>query len=1016
MTTKPESRATRRQLTHKRLWLIIGIVAALAVLAGACATPPPVPPTTTRLPAIDPEIDSLLSDPEFTAQFGDTAAERDSIVAAVRDTLSKDSEWGVDPAVVARNGADKEDADSAASDAQAAEAADLVSRAADEKIRLDAALETPSLEELQQSQTERSDDYDFSATNEAWLATEGSAEAISTLESAYATKRAEVESVRDQLLADGLLEAVDAIPGYVPTEGASDPQWAAIWAEALKERGPATGACVNRDSSRNAPKKNSLRPGTIYSPYQNTFAGSSGTPTYLGQLKTVIIDGKRNFIVEGHLGDLDVLGLFSWLEIQTQLRARITIHTPSNIALNYEGIGPFMQEGVPGQPLQSGQVQVLCYKEDLSLPTGAPIRRAMFRAFIPMDAGGSPLAEPGFQVRATISNLAINPGFFFGADMRTVHLGKAPLGYGQTFTGGGIGLSASRGVIVDDNAISVDDLESTITSAVNPALASAMSGLDGTSDWVLGRKGGNWGWFGFHINNSEPNSPKVDLDWSQTNNSSGPDDEYRLKGSLTIDDWLVEGYTSVPFAALGLIPCYWRFKIDASAAIYAAVDVNDTARTILQPDVEIGPISLNVHNMFVSPIPLGCNFLYAALWADKMVEKLNGLIPAVNGLLQNKLQNQTNLQAAVPANIPIGGNSNMQVTFAGFNDTCAPYACNGNHAGDVAMSWAGLEATADLRFSDTKPAAATRRFPASYSPTTGDTANGRVRQHFGPQNEITDFGAWVNPSVLNQALRVMAEHGRLDLGSSPATPAVARSAPIYLSKPIAADKPLGIFLPHLEINDQANGNIYALDALAAVGVGFDPATRKLVPNTVSPTDPSFAIAAWTLKCSSPLWVTCNGIPAFVSTAANWVANTLLDPLLQNSIGQVTIPTTGNFTLTNLKILNEDGHLGIRTSVGVAQLRAWGGFDLSQGTYNFFTFWEGLGGTGPVTYTWTITDLINNNVLLSTTSQQHEFGSLPISALSVFSFPGLHMRLVKATISATRGPDTKFATHTLTIPA
>lgn len=989
----------------------------MAVLAAACTTPPATSPTTTTtVPGtIDPEIAELLDSPEFVAQFGDTDEERAQILADVREILTKESDWRVDENQVARNEADKKAAESATKESEAAKAAELALQAAEEKKRLDTELAAPSLEELEAAQSDGSDAFDYSATRTAWEATEGSAQAVDTMQTTYRTTASKVEALRAELDAAGRLDELDAIPGYVPPEGEGDPQYSAIWAEAVKERGPATGACINRDSNRNAPTPNTLRPGTIYTPYQNTFAAASGTPTHLGQLQTTVIGGKRHFVVEGHLGDLDVLGLWSWLEIQTQLRARITVHTPNNIVSNYNGIGPFMYEAVPGQPVQTGQVQVLCYKEDLGLPTGAPIRRALFRAYIPMDAGGTALTEPGFQVKATISNLADDPGFFFGADMRTVHLGKAPLGYGQTFTGGGIGVSIGNGVIVDNNGVSGDDLESTITGAVNPALSNALSGLDGTSDWVWGKKGGNWGWFGFHINNSNPNNPKVDIDWSQTNNSSGPDDEFRLKGSVSIDDWLVEGYASVPFALLGIVPCYWRMKIDASASIYAAVDVNDTARTILQPDLEIGPISLNVHNMFVSPVPLGCNFLYTALWADRMVTKVNGLLPQVNAAMQTQLQNQQGLPNSVPANVPIGGGNNMQVTFAGFNDTCAPYACNGIHAGDMAMSWAGLEATADLRFADTKSATATRRFPASYRPTTGDTANGRVRQHFGAQNEITDFGAWVNPSVLNQALRVMAEHGRLDLGSSPTTPTVARSAPIYLSTPIAPDKPLGLFLPHLEIDDQPNGNIYALDALAAVGVSFDTATRKLVPNAVAPGDPSFGLAAWTLKCSSAVWLTCYGIPAFISTAANWVANTLLNPLLQNSIGQVTVPATGNFSLTNLKILNEDGHLGLRTSVGVAQLRAWGGYDVAQGTYNFFTFWEGLGGTGPVTYTWTITDLVNNQVVLSTTSQQHEFGSLPLSSLDVLNVPGTDFKAVKADITATRGPDTKTATHTLLIP-
>jgi hypothetical protein len=1015
MTTT--GRAAQRRTQFRGWWtVLVAAVLGVAVLASACTPAPNPGSTTTTLPGtIDPELEKLLNDPAFTAQFGDTEEERAKIVADVRDILSQEADWTVDPGTVAANDSDRLDAEKDAEAAEAQEAAAAARRAAEEKKRLDAELAAPSLAELEAAQTDGSEWFDHSATAEAWAATEGSAQAVETMQRTDAATRAEVAALRAELKAAGRLDELDAIPGYVPPQGEGDPQYAAIWAEMVKDRGPATGACINRDSSRHAPAPG-LRPGTIYSPYQNTFAAAGGTPTHLGQLKTAMIGGTRHFIVEGHLGDLDTLGLFAWLSIPTQLRARITVHTPGNIVSNYNGIGPFMVEAVPGQPVQSGQVQVLCYQEDLGLPTGTPIRRAMFRAYIPMDAGGSPLTDPGFQVKATISNLAASPGFFFGADMRTVHLGKPPLGYAQTLTGGGIGVSAGRGVIIDDNGVAGDDLESTIKGSVNPALSNALAGLDGTSDWVLGKKGGNWGWFGFHINNSEPNNPSVDIDWNQTSNSSGPDDEFRLKGSVTIDDWLVEGYASVPFALLGLVPCYWRFKVDASASIYASVDVNDTARTILQPDVEIGPISLNVHNMFVSPLPLGCNFLYTALWADRMVTKVNGVLPQVNAALQNQLQNQPNLPNAVPATVPIGGGNNMQVTFAGFNDTCAPYACNGNHAGDVAMSWAGLEATADLRFADTKAASATRRFTASYSPTTSDTANGRVRQHFGPQNEITDLAAWVNPSVLNQALRVMAEHGRLDLGSSPSTPTVARSAPIYLSTPIAADKPLGLFLPHLEIDDLPNGNIYALDALAAVGVSFDPATRKLVPNAVSPSDPSFGLAAWTLKCSSVIWATCYGIPAFLSTAANWVANTLLNPLLQNSIGQVTIPNTGNFSLTNLKIANEDGHLGMRASVGVAQLRAWGGYDLGQGTYSFDTFWEGLGGTGPVTYSWTITDLVGNQTVLSSTSQQHQYPSLPLSALQVLNLPfGPDFKVVKATITATRGPDSKSATHTLQIP-
>ena len=86
-----------------------------------------------------------------------------------------------------------------------------------------------------------------------------------------------------------------------------------------------------------------------------------------------------------------------------------------------------------------------------------------------------------------------------------------------------------------------------------------------------------------------------------------------------MNDWLIEGYMSLPWAAAGLVPCYFRMKVDWSASISAAVDVNDTARTILQPDIEVGPVGLNIHNMFAQPVPLGCNSIYLFKFAERSV-------------------------------------------------------------------------------------------------------------------------------------------------------------------------------------------------------------------------------------------------------------------------------------------------------------------------------------------------------------------------------------------------------------
>lgn len=988
----------------------VAVLVGVVLVASACV--PGSPPPTT-VPRVDPEIEAMLRDPEFVAQFGESEEERAEILAGIREYLDEWGSWGLDPAALEEFAAAKQNHDDDVAAAAAAEQERLDAEAAAERARLDELQDGPELEDLLESQTDGSEDFDYSPDAEHWGSIEGYAAVRDDIVTAHVETRRRVDQVVAELQASGELPALDRIPGYIPPQGDGDPLFGAIWLEAARERDipDPTGACKDRAGGRDAPTQASLRPGTIYTPYQNTFAAPAGTPTHLGQLKTTMLDGKRHMIVEGHLGDLDSALVAPIFSITTWARARITIHTPDNIVPDHDGYGPFMKPWAPGTPVESGHVQVLCYRDDFGLPTGAPIRRAMFRAYVPMQTDDFELVEPVFQVKAAVSDNATYPTAFYGADMRTVHLGRPPLGHHSTFTNGGFGVTAGRGVIIDDNGVAADDLESTIRTPVANAVTNALSGLDDTSSWVLGKKnaGSNWGWFGFHINNSNPTPPNVDIEWTPTTKGGAVDDEHRLKGTISMNDWLIEGYASLPWASLGLIPCYFKMKVDWSASIYAAVDIHDGARTILQPDIEIGPVDLGVHSMFTSPVPLGCNSLYLFLFADRWAETLNEILPLVNHVMANQMQVQPNVQNVVPATIPIGGGQNMQTLFAGWNDTCAPYGCDGHRAGDMGMSWAGLEATGDLRFTDTLPVGATRDFPASYSPTTAGTANDRVRFHFGPQNEITDFSAWINPAVLNQMLRVMAEHGRLDLQFDPSTPSTARSAPIYLSTPIAPDKPLGLFVPHLEI-DPAGPNLFAVDAFAAVGVDFNPATRKLVPAPVSPSDPGLGIGVWTLNCDSPLWVVCDGIPGVASDVLNWAGNTLLNPLLQNSIGQVTVPNTGSFPLSSVKILNEDGHLGIRASVGATQLRVWG--DMNAATYNFDTYWEGLPGSGPVTYMWTIKDVVSGTNIFSYTGQQWQFFGFPTNALTPLNLLGTQLRAATATVQASRGGQTISASHTV----
>ncbi|MCP4436038.1 MAG: hypothetical protein GY812_11185 [Actinomycetia bacterium] len=1006
--------AKRQGRGRKHLVGLGALLGAMALVSGACTNPPSDPDQP------DPEILELLNDPDFVASLGETEAERADALASLSQWAGEAGSQPADLAVLQQNEANRQKHLDAIAAEEAAEAELAIEQAQAEAKRLEELQVGPEVEDLQSDRPDPADKYDFDSGPEHWESLPGFSEQLLAAEARYFDIQKVVRAEIASYINEGVFYDLIKDPTWQPPGHEDDALYEAVWAEEVRTHLPPTGACKDRAGGRPAPKPG-LRPGTIYTPEMNSFSDVDGTPDYIGDVRASNLDGEPILIVEGHIGNLDEIGISAGQDIRAHLQTRVNILLPDGFESS-----AYLRPWTLGTPIEVGEVKVMCYTNDYNLATGQPIRRAMFQAFVPWNmegkiAGVGPfvdasITDPLFQVKATVHDplqaiFGWVPQLFYGADMVTAHLGQEPLAHNKTFTNGGFGVSVGRGVIYDDNGVTGDDLESTLRGPLSSGITSALSGLDGTSDWVWGKTGGSWGWVGFHINNSNPTTPAVDIQWDPTKYAGANDDEYRLKGTIGMDDWLVEGYASTPFALLGLVPCYFRFKVDFNASVYASIDINDTARTILEPNIEIAPLSLNIHSMFAQPLPLGCNSLYAFHWLNKIDDKINAQLPQVNEDLAEEIEVQPNVQNAVPASIPLGGGDVMQALFAGWNNTCVPYGCNGGGAGDMAMSWAGLEATGDFRFTDDLGPWVSRRFPVSYSPPTNDTANGRVRQHFGPQNWITDFGAWVNPSVLNQMLRVVAEYGKLDLNLDPGTPGLARSSPVYLSKPVADDKPIALFLPHLELRQGGNTNIFAMDAYAAIGVGFDPATRKLVPAPVSPADPGLRIRVNTLKCDSPLYAVCVDVVGLVDDVVNWVGNTLLNPMLESSIGQVTIPNTGGFSLSGFEVLNEDGHLGFRSSVGAPQLRAWGGIDAAA--YGFDTFHEGLGGTGDVTYAWTVRDMVSNTIVFNYTGTAHQFTGLDATSLTTFD-PGFGpaFKIVKATIVATRGGQSISTEHTL----
>lgn len=952
----------QRFIRRARRAIVPALVAV--VVAAACTPSGPSSPTTTTTPQgtvtrwtdIMDLVRVRLDDPIFVQSLGATQEERDAVVSRLEDLLA-DPAYQSDEQMTAEQINDVGVRDllhqQDLQDQQATKDINGQTRsdARDEEFAADLGTLAGPLPDPSSVRAQGRED--LTPFRPSWtddLGKEGFADMAQTL-------LTRIQDVRDKIanhnLGNDLL--AQEVAARLPLGGPPPPA-------------PLTGGlCDNRVGDRFAPNPNT-RPGTIYTPEQDTFArrSPSGATQFQGELQVRNVAGPggtmvQQFLVEAHVMDTTVIAaemekLRSDLDlpptafddmlgnVPTWLRAHLMVMYPGQVgAEDWTGDGPNNE----------ADYEMLCYRDDATKGPGEPVNRAYVRAWLPMDFGARSLGEPGFQIRVAISDYfwtAFQTNFFFGSDLHTVHLGPEPLVY-YSAADHSLGVTADRSFLVNTDAEPANDVEDLLRGVIETGVSEAIGALDET-EWFFLDLGlfKNWGWLGASASDvAEPETITSDVSFTTTETvgTNTTDDERLLQVDVHADDIDIDGLASVPILGLGLIPCNYSVKLDLGLRAKFGLDID---RGFLSPDfLELAVTGLSAHDMSVSAVPLNCNLLHFV----NVPGLLDGLVKEIDltGPLGDdiavKIRNVIHAAADIDdVVLPNGGG--FTVHAQNLEPTCDPYGCNGEHAGDVALTREGAEViddplVMDLKTGDLDELFSKRRFPVSYqpSPSVAGPIEDLITDHLDPDGLPYDLALWASPALLNQFLRAATEGttsisfpgggvtpptGALPIAHQSVLPFASQTglldinaggfrthpqvAPIYVPDP---DYPLALFLPDLEFS-YGNG-YYATNATVGVDVSFDPGTSKLSPATLSVADVAAGAQLMVLECESVYWLACVVAPSYVPDLVSWLSGTVLPPVVENSIGKIEVPRLAGFDFVSGKVENVDGNLAVYVDAG-----------------------------------------------------------------------------------------------------
>lgn len=781
--------------------------------------------------------------------------------------------------------------------------------------------------------------------------------------------------------------------------------------------------------------------GRLYTPTQGAFAstGAAGTPdpgvvtNYHGELVTRMDpsgSGIRQMKVEAHL-------LSPTVDPVRTAAARLLNPTAPEVLASPSALrGHVVVERLDGSTTSyfptspDTEWKTLCYAEDLGVND---VKRAYVEAWVPMRypsvSDPRSLDEPGFQVRFETVDAFWNPAagafptFFYAADQATVILQgeNAPIDHDAPVPGGSAAVRVADEVLVDRDGVPTNDLESILVSKIQPAIAPALDGLDGKNLLLT-----NLLTF-VRISDVAPGSSSIDVDIAPVEIvGKGADDESEFEARISVSGVRISGAFANPLVGL----CGFKVTLGGTVGVTGRVNRKSGDVTSLQVDggYRVSGVSAKTNYVIGSGVT-ETGYCLTAWWgAGKFAAGALDSIARDNFtvLPNTKLSNtfELNAEDTVGPGTSVPGGGGFGITNVGFERSCAPKGCEG---GDVLIDPDGVAPAVGLSVRDRAPASATRRFPVVYHPTLRSNLATRYNSAKLPDQRPYKFAGFLHPTLVNQILRALAEgsgapgSGMLERSGTAGGLGItvaSEVAPILLRQGDSRmATPLTVLVPDLRVSDGTN--VFAADVTVGVDLSVDAPTRKLRASLtvnadieglqcgLSKAGPDGWVASYSL-CASRDWygdpgVALPSIPAVIG----FVANDVVRPLIEKSLGEVEVPKVEGFDLLSLgssKVDNVDGFPSV--FVGFPQPSFDVQLSVSGPSLIGRADVTGLPGTGPITYDWTFRDVNGARAYRPLGAGDVQDDLIEFYAPNPLSFVWLRIYQAEVTVTATRAGETR----------
>lgn len=636
------------------------------------------------------------------------------------------------------------------------------------------------------------------------------------------------------------------------------------------------------------------------------------------------------------------------------------------------------------------------------------------------------------------------PQFFAGADRSTVHIGQDPVTRSGAIThsvGAFATISPDPGngnpnAVTDTNGLPADDVEAAVAGMLESKVVGALSDqLDG----VLSN------YYAITVWGSNAVRPEADVDLRFVDpHTSFPDVADEPLGAVGALEALIsgEGHADVGLQFLGT-PCFGLtldVSFNSTADIWAdsagfGTGILPRFKVDTEPETNL---DMPWYDWLLTPCVLG--FLIVAGKAPGSVED------GVNGALEDalgeggtitKLMSGLDLDTYLPDltidPITIGNSSTGGAVIrphignldnAWCSASGAPPGCT-NDQSLIGRNGVEVVADASLASNTVQPIGAPlfARFPNVFSPTVTTKLEDLVVSHRDTNGTAAGLGIVVDPRLINLALRALAQGPSFSTTTNGLADITDFALPIsgfsVTTRPEVAPMVLGVTSPQ-GLNERPTAPVvapdvrvelrtsdanpepisYSVAAYTNIGLTFDAAARSVKPVFDSPIVDLQVTGGCQVNYESSYFLSygfCgrgtggnggSGITS-VTDLLDEIANSIVAPLVNNSIGSIGLPSLDglvpgtHLALSNVRFADRGGHLAVYADIAplplIRLVGSSAGYGGEDDTIRFFAVPTNVNiGDPSASIAWSIKDKV--------TGQPVGFSYVPGTGKTAVQFP------------------------------